>query len=103
MTLLIELRKQAKERGMKGYSTMNKDDLILALQGKRVPKKLRKNQVSVGTQTDFPICNECGLRRLVTHLCFKGDAYRKIAHVDDVKIDVGTGEVIGHEVDYSRY
>ena len=82
---------------------MNKDDLILALQGKPVPKKLRKNQVSVGTQTDFPICNECGLRRFVTHLCFKADAQRKLAYVDGMEIDVETGEVLGCEVDYLRY
>ena len=43
MTYLKELQKQAKERGIKGYSTMCKSDLELALQGKRVPKKLKKN------------------------------------------------------------
>ena len=80
---------------------MNKDDLILALQGKRVAKRLRKNQVSVGTQTDFPICNECGLKALTTHLCFKADREkRKIAHVDGIEIDVETGEVLGYEVFY---
>ena len=53
MTQLKELRQQVKAQGIKGYSVMNRDDLILALQGKPVPKKLRKNQVSIGTQTDF--------------------------------------------------
>ena len=58
MTQLQELRKQAKEKGLKGYSTMNINDLQLLLDGKRVPKKLRKNQVSVETQTDFKVCQD---------------------------------------------
>ena len=73
MTQLKELRQQAKEQGIKGYSVMNKDGLILALQGKPAPKKLRKNQVSVGTQTDFEVCDKCSLKRFVTYLKFKAD------------------------------
>ena len=100
MTQLKELRIQAKEQGIKEYSTMNKSDLVLTLQGKRVPKRLRKNQVSVLTQTDFPICNMCGLQALTLHLCFKADAERrKIAYDCDMMVDIDTGEVLG----YSRY
>ena len=95
-----ELKEKAKMQGIKGYSTMNKGDFMLALHGVRVPKKLRKNQVSVGTQTNFLICNECGLKDLVTKLYAN---QRKIAHIDDMEIDVETGEVLGYEVDYSRY
>ena len=94
MTQLKELRKQAKEKGFRGYSSLCKTDLELLLQGKRVPKRLRRNQVSVGCQTDFPICNECGLQRYVTHLCFKAEA-RKIAYDGDMEVDVETGEVLG--------
>jgi len=104
MTQLKELRQQAKAQGIKRYSVMNKDDLILALQGKPVPKKLRKNQVSVGTQTDFEMCDECSLKRLVTHLSLRANVEkRKIAYQDDLEIDVKTGEVCGYEIDYSRY
>jgi len=102
MTQLQDLRKQAKEKGLKGYSTMGVADLKLLLAGKPVPKELRKNQVCVGKQTDFPICNECGLQQLVTHLCFKADAKRKIIYDGDLKLDAGTGEVLEYEVDYSR-
>jgi len=77
MTQLQELRKQAKERGLKGYSTMNFTDLCLLLAGKPVPKKLRKNQVSVGTQSDFPPCNDCGLQQLLMYLSFKAAAAEK--------------------------
>ena len=116
MTQLQELRKQAKELGIKGYSGMNKEDLSLALQGKRVPKRL---QTSIGTQSDFPVCNECGLKALVTHLSFKADAkdrppvgrakgvaaqHDPVGHkvqqrciVDgDIEVDVETGEVLGY-------
>ena len=108
MTQLKELRQQAKAQGIKGYSVMNKDDLILALQGKPVPKKLRKNQVSVGTQTDFEMCDKCSLKKFVTHLKFKADRLkhaemRKIVYENDLEIDEKTGEVCGYEVDNVRY
>ena len=104
MTLLKELRKQAKEKGLRGYSTLCKEDLQLALKGKPVPKKLKKNQVSFGTQTDFPHCRKCGLEQIGTHLCFIAAAEeRKIAYIEDMEIDVETGEVLRYEVDYDRY
>ena len=104
MTHLKELRQQAREKGLKGYSKMVKADLQLLLAGKRVPKKLWKNQVSVGTQTDFPVCNDCRLKVIVTHLSFKAEAQqRKIVNVDDLEIGIDTGEIVGYEVDYSRY
>ena len=43
---LKELRKEAKERGLKGYSTLSKDQLIQLLSGEIVKKKLKKNQKS---------------------------------------------------------
>lgn len=83
---------------------MNIAELHLLLAWKSVPKKLRKNQVSVGTQTDFPVCNDCGLKQFITHLSFKADAQqRKIIHDGDLEIDAETGEVVDCEVDYSRY
>ena len=104
MTQLQELRKQAKEKGLKGYSTMNINDLQLLLAGKRVPKKLRKNQISVGTQTDFEACQNCALKNAFTHLEFKSEAKnRKIVYDGDLQFDSETGELLGCEVDYSKY
>ena len=40
--LMQDLRKQAKERGFKGYSTLSKLDLQLLLAGKPVPKIMKK-------------------------------------------------------------
>ena len=108
MTKLQDLRKEAKERGLKGYSTMGVADLQLLLAGKQVPKKLRKNQVCVGTQTDFPPCHDCGIKAIATQLSFKADTEeRKIIYDGDLRIDAKTGEVLEYEVDdyvdYTRY
>ena len=82
---------------------MKKGDLQLLLEGKRVPKKLKKNQVCVSTQTDFPVCNDCGLKALMTHLSFKADAeQRKLAYDGDLEFDAETGELVDCEVYYSR-
>ena len=95
MTRLKELREKARKQGFRGYSTMRKEDLELLLDCKPIAKRLRKNQVSVGAQTEFPICHECGLQRYMTHLAFKANAEeRRIAHVDNnMRIDMDTGEV----------
>ena len=103
MTQLRELRKQAKEKGFKGYSTMRVGDLQLLLAGKRVPKRLRKNQVSKETQTDFLVCNDCRQKAYWTRLFFKADANKRKVIVDgELEIDAETGEVIGCAVDYGR-
>ena len=121
MTQLQELRRQAKEKALKGYSKMGKFDLQLLLAGKRVPKKLRKNQVSVGTQTDFRMCDACALEAQIDIFCLlppgsyilysdgrrvKIDTtpqQRRIFYDGDLEIDADTGEVVGCAVDYSRY
>ena len=74
---------------MKGYSTMCKEDLKLLL-GKvnEYQRDYVSNQVSIvsSTQTEFPICHECGLQRYMTHLAFKANAEeRRIAHVNDMR------------------
>ena len=102
MTQLQELKKQAKEKGFRGCSTMNISELQLLLAGKKVPKRLRKNQVSVGTQTDFRPCNECGLLALTTHLGFKADAERRVIFDVNEEIDAETGEVLGYALQYER-
>ena len=76
MTQLQYLRRQAKERGLKGYSTLSKFD----------------HQVSFGTQSDFRPCATCGLEAL---MCLKAAAERRIAYKGDLEIDVATGEVVG--------
>ena len=104
MTLLKELRQKAKEQGLKGYSTLSKDNLQCWLAGKPIIKTLKSNQVSVGTQTDFPICLGCMTKKCVSHMLFKDDAKkRKISCLDGLEIDTETGEVLACEVDYARY
>ena len=60
---------------------------------------MKENQVSVGIQTDIRPCNVCGLEAIMTHLCFKADARRKIAYDGDSEIDVATGDVVGRGVE----
>ena len=82
---------------------MGKKDLELYLAGKPVPKKLKSNQKCVETQTDFPVCNNCGLEAYMMHLSFKAEAEerKRIIHDDDLEI-AETGEVVGVEIDYSK-
>ena len=94
LTQLQDLIKQAKERGFKGYSTLSKLDLQLLLAGKPVPKKMKKNHVSVGIQTDYRPCVNCGLEAMMTHLSFKAAAGYRIIYDGDLEIDVATGEVV---------
>ena len=55
------MRKEAKERGLKGYSTLSKDQLIQLLNGEMIKKGIKKNQKSKETQTEFKQCEECSL------------------------------------------
>ena len=108
-----ELRKKAKERGLKGWSGMNKPQLQ-----RFVEAGLRPNQVSVGTQPKGS-CNDCGLQSYIQHLTFRAaavgihkqiiseqevikaeeKAIRKkiIVHDDGKLIDSVTGEVLDYE------
>ena len=103
---------------------MCKDDLQLLLAGKRVPKKLRKNQISIGIQTDdflkcancgkidWFTCSECGMVRLIAELKRKAreaereaeleEERRSIVEENGVFINTKTGEVVDYDVDYSR-
>ena len=101
---LNELRHAAKEQGLKGYSTLTKENLILALQGKPIVKKLGKNQVCIATQTDFPKCGECFVNQLVFQAELKTDQKKPaIIYDGDLEIDAYTGEVIGCGVEYSKF
>ena len=100
---LNELRHIAKERGLKGYSNLTKENLILALQGKPIVKKLGKNQVCIATQTDFPKCIECFANELVFQAELKNQKKPVIIYDDDLEIDADTGEVIGCDVEYSKF
>ena len=104
---LKELRKEAKERGLKGYSTLSKDQLIQLLNGEMIEKKLRKNQKSKETQTEFKQCEECAMSTLLYQLSLKAErnkikAERRIVEEDNgVIIDIDTGEVLGMTVETS--
>ena len=113
MIQLKELRWQAKEKGLKGYSTLRKEDLELLLSGKKPLKRLRKKQVSDGTQTDYLecaefgkidwlICSECGMNRVVAELKREAEIAerrRRIVEDNGVFIDSKTGEVLDCDTD----
>ena len=104
---LKELRKEAKERGLKGYSTLSKDQLIQLLSGEIVKKKLKKNQRCQETQTEFKQCEECALSTMFYQLTLEAErnkikAERRIVEEDNgVIIDINTGEVLGMTVETS--
>lgn len=110
-----DLRKKAKEKGLKGWSSLNKPQLK-----RLVEEGLRPNQVSIGVQTEP--CNECNLRVFIEHMHAKAAALgiqktvvsiseieeaerraiqRKIVY-DGIYIDSLTGEVLGSGVVYER-
>ena len=97
------MRKEAKERGLKGYSTLSKDQLIQLLNGeKRIKKGIKKNQKSKETQTEFKQCEECSLDQELYRLTLKTERRRRrIVEEDGVRIDVNTGEVLGMTVETS--
>ena len=95
-----ELRKEAKERGLKGYSTLSKDQLIQLLSGEMIEKKFKKNQRCEESQTEFKQCEECSLDQELYRLTLKAER-RRIVEEDGVRIDVDTGEVLGMTVETS--
>ena len=104
-----ELRSEVKERGLKGYSTLSKDQLIQLLNGEVVKKKLKKNQKSKETQTEFKQCEECALSTMFYQLeleaernKIKAERRRRIVEEDNgVVIDIDTGEVLGMTIEMS--
>ena len=95
------MRKEAKERGLKGYSTLSKNQLIQLLNGEMIEKKIKKNQKSKETQTEFKQCEECSLDQELYRLTLKTERRRRIVEEDGVRIDVDTGEVLGMNVETS--
>ena len=55
---LKELRQEAKNRGLKGYSSMNLEQVQQFLRGEE-ELKYRKNQKSIGIQTEWIECQDC--------------------------------------------
>ena len=107
METLKTLRSKAKEQGLHGYSTMNREQLEQLLRGEKVVK-YRKNQSHAETQTeDFPKCHDCqeilgchtcGLNHMIDQLSMQSK--RRIVHDGDMEIDADTGEVLGPIVVY---
>ena len=104
---LKELRKEAKERGLKGYSTLSKDQLIQLLNGEVIKKKLKKNQRCQETQTEFKQCEECALSTMFYQLALEAERdkikpeRRIVEEGNGVVIDIDTGEVLGMTVETS--
>ena len=94
-----ELREEAKELVLRGYSTLSKDQLTQLLSGEIVKKNLKKNQKCEETETEFKQCEECSLNRVLHQLTLKAE--RRIVEEDGVRIDVDTGEVLGLTVERS--
>ena len=95
-----ELRKEAKQQSLRGYSTLSKDQLIQRLNGEIVKNKLKKNQRCQETQTGFKQCEECSLDQELYRLSLKAER-RRVVEDNGVIIDIDTGEVLGMTVETS--
>ena len=85
MIKINELKKQAKEKGLKGYSTLCKNDLIRLLDGKPI---LRRKLISIEKQRNFSVCDDCYLKRYVNSLKFVWrDDKKRIAKNINVQIE----------------
>ena len=109
MSTLKDLRTKAKEQGLCGYSTMNREQLEQLLKGQKVVKYSKKQQ-HIATQTaDLPKCHDC-CKILACHTCGLNHVFdklsmqskRKIVFDGDLRIDVETGEVLDPDVLYTR-
>ena len=106
---LKELRKETKDRGLKGYSTLSKDQLIQLLNGEVIKKKLKKNQKSKETQTEFKQCEECALSTMFYQLELEKERNKTLTKIrkriveedNGVIIDIDTGEVLGMTIETS--
>ena len=58
MLTLADLKNQAKTLGLRGYSTMKRDDLEALLRGEKVARYGGKQRHTT-TQTDFDCCEKC--------------------------------------------
>ena len=74
--------------GLKGYSTMSREQVQQLLRGEKVIK-YRKNQKHQEIQTEFPLCQNCVLTKLIEQMCKQ----RNII-IDNIEIDADTGEVL---------
>ena len=84
MSTVKFMRKEAKERGLKGYSTLSKDQLIQLLSGGMVKKNFKKNQRCQESQTAFKQCEECSLDQELYRLTLKTGRRRRIVEEDGV-------------------
>ena len=98
METLKTLRSKAKEQGLHGYSTMNKEQLQQLLRGEKVVKYSKK-QCHAATQTEFKQCQDCALTSYFDELCKK---QRNIVCDNEMEIDVDSGEVLGPTVETGR-
>ena len=95
-----ELIKEAKQRSLRGYSTLSKDQLSQLLNGEIVKKKIKKNQRCQETQTEFKQCDECSLNQELYRLTLKVER-RRVVEDNGVIIDIDSGEVLGMTVETS--
>ena len=96
-----ELRQEAKERGLRGYSTLSKDQLTKLLSGEMVKSFLKKSQRCQETQTEFKQCEECSLNKVLHQLTLKAERRRRVVEDNGVRIDIDNGEVLRMTVETS--
>ena len=108
MSTLKDLRTKAKEQGLRGYSTMNREQLEQLLKGEKVVKYSKKQRHAETQTEDLPQCHDCE-EILACHVCGLNRAFeqlqhnqRKIVYDGDLTFDADTGELLEPEVSGTR-
>ena len=83
---ISKLKKMCKEKGMKGYSQLSKEDLVLVLEGKKeIPA--RKKKAKKKKEEKEPIV-DAKLRRKIQEIPAMNDELKKLENLDNSEEEV---------------
>ena len=108
---ITELRELAKQKGLTGYTSMNKETLLQYI---NTGVKYKNNQEHRETQTDNEECNDCQLKTALTILKKEAEKIEEKKRKKELKentivtitgevINTANGELLGFSSCLDRY